>query len=55
VPIIALGGINGDNAQEVLDNKADGIAVISAIMASEDPKAAAVRLRRILDSHKPAG
>ncbi|MCP4365472.1 MAG: thiamine phosphate synthase [Planctomycetes bacterium] len=55
VPIIALGGINGDNASEVLDNKADGIAVISAIMASEDPKAAAVRLRQILDSHKPAG
>lgn len=54
IPIIALGGINEDNILEVLEHRADGIAVISAIMASEDPKAAAGLLRQKLDSYKPA-
>ena len=53
IPVIALGGINADNVADVLNNKADGIAVISAIMASDDPKAAAEALRRVLDSCRP--
>ncbi|MFQ5862904.1 MAG: thiamine phosphate synthase [Candidatus Brocadiales bacterium] len=53
IPVIALGGINVDNILNVLGHKADGIAVISAIMASEDPKAAAGLLRQKLDSCRP--
>ena len=35
IPVIALGGINENNVNEVLKNGADGIAVISAILLSE--------------------
>ncbi|MCQ4573843.1 MAG: thiamine phosphate synthase [Candidatus Brocadiales bacterium] len=49
IPVIALGGINEDNVDDVLGNKADGVAVVSAIMASDDPRAASERLRRKLD------
>jgi thiamine-phosphate pyrophosphorylase len=38
IPIYALGGINSGNMLQVLSAGADGIAVISAIMAAEDIK-----------------
>ncbi len=49
IPVIALGGINEDNVDDVLSNKADGVAVVSAIMATDDPRAASERLRQKLD------
>lgn len=55
IPVIALGGIKEDNVLDVLNHEVDGVAVISAIMASEDPRAAAERLRQKLDSFKSAG
>lgn len=36
IPILAIGGINAKNARGVIASGADGIAVISAIMAEED-------------------
>jgi thiamine-phosphate pyrophosphorylase len=44
IPVIALGGINENNVNGVLENGADGIAVISAILLSEDPKQSATKL-----------
>ncbi|MFQ5964455.1 MAG: thiamine phosphate synthase [Candidatus Scalinduaceae bacterium] len=44
IPVIALGGINEDNIREVLENGADGIAVVSNIILSEDPGQSASRL-----------
>ncbi|MCX7963225.1 MAG: thiamine phosphate synthase [Candidatus Hydrogenedentota bacterium] len=44
-PIVALGGIDGTNAREVVRAGADGIAVIRAIMAAPDPEIAARQLR----------
>ncbi len=44
IPVIALGGINEDNVSSVLGNGADGIAVISAILQSENPRQTASRL-----------
>ncbi len=44
IPVIALGGINENNIQMVLKNKADGIAVISAIFLSENPSESATNL-----------
>ena len=41
LPIIALGGINGENVEAILDEGADGIAVISSIMQADDPEDAA--------------
>ncbi|MBI2472132.1 MAG: thiamine phosphate synthase [Planctomycetes bacterium] len=41
LPIIALGGINEKNIENVLNGGADGIAVISSVMQSENPEEAA--------------
>ena len=40
LPLVAIGGINMDNAAEVLAAGADSIAVISAIMQAESPSEA---------------
>jgi thiamine-phosphate pyrophosphorylase len=49
LPVVAIGGIGADNAASVMAAKADGIAVVSAIMAATDPEVAARNLRRIVD------
>lgn len=40
LPLIAIGGIEAANAAEVIRAKASGVAVISAVSASDDPVAA---------------
>lgn len=45
LPLVAIGGINIGNAGDVVRNGADGIAVVSAIMSSSEPGAAARELR----------
>lgn len=37
IPVIALGGIDEKNVKHVLSSGADGVAVMSYIMAAEDP------------------
>jgi thiamine-phosphate pyrophosphorylase len=49
IPVVAIGGINADNAKEVLAAGASGIAVISAVMAAPDIFEATMRLRKIVD------
>jgi thiamine-phosphate diphosphorylase len=44
LPIIGIGGINRENACQVIEAGADGIAIISAIMAASDPHSAAAEL-----------
>ena len=46
MPVIALGGINENNVETVLNKGADGIAVISSIMHADDPEDAAKCLYR---------
>lgn len=41
IPVFGLGGIKGDNIHTVLQAGADGIAMISAILAAEDIRSAA--------------
>jgi thiamine-phosphate pyrophosphorylase len=48
LPLVGIGGLNPDNAAEVIRNGADGVAVVSAIVAADDPKAAAVALKQII-------
>lgn len=44
LPLVAIGGLHAGNAAEALRAGADGIAVVSAIMAADDPEAAAAAL-----------
>jgi thiamine biosynthesis protein ThiS len=49
VPVIAIGGINADNAAETIAHGAAGIAVIGALATSDQPRAAAHALRTAID------
>ena len=59
VKTVCIGGINASNAQRVLYQTAsphkelDGVAVVSAIMASTDPKKAATDLAALVDQPPP--
>ncbi len=45
VPVVAIGGINQNNVNTLKESHVDGVAVISAIMKSKDPKSSAVALK----------
>lgn len=47
--LVAIGGINSKNAGQVMRHGADGIAVVSAICAANDPALAAKELRKLVD------
>jgi thiamine-phosphate pyrophosphorylase len=49
LPIVAIGGIDADNARKVLEAGADAAAVISAIAAADDIEEAARRMKGILE------
>ncbi|WP_298653718.1 thiamine phosphate synthase [uncultured Proteiniphilum sp.] len=51
-PSVGIGGININNAREIIQAGADGIAVVSAIMSAEDPRLAASRLSDIVNQTK---
>jgi thiamine-phosphate pyrophosphorylase len=38
IPLVAIGGISTENAADIISVGADGLAVVSAIMAAENPK-----------------
>ncbi len=46
-PIVAIGGLTPDNSALALAAGADGLAVVSAIVAAADPEAAARRFRAL--------
>lgn len=48
-PVVAIGGINASNAQAVAEAGADCLAVVSAVCSADDPAAAAVKLKNIMD------
>jgi thiamine-phosphate pyrophosphorylase len=49
LPVVAIGGINGTNAGDVIRAGADGICVVSAVVSAQDPRAAAATLREIVE------
>ena len=51
-PIFASGGINLNNAHEVIEAGADGVAVISTIMSSNDPRETTRALGEIVRSYR---
>lgn len=49
IPVIAIGGINESNILELSGSGIDGVAVISALFAKSDIKAAAVNLNTLTE------
>jgi len=50
VPVLAIGGVDAGRVEEVVRAGASGVAVISAVFAAPNPRAAAEALRRALDA-----
>jgi thiamine-phosphate pyrophosphorylase len=50
VPVIAIGGIKAGNAGELILAGAAGVAVVSAIVAADNPESAARALRATVDA-----
>ena len=48
LPLIGIGGITPENADQVIGAGASGVAVITNILAAEDPKAAAAKLKEAI-------
>ena len=54
IPTVAIGGLNASNVWRVMfqsrspSKGLDGVAIVSAIMAAQDPKAAAIRLKNLI-------
>ena len=49
IPVVAIGGINGDNLPRLAGTGAAGAAVVSALFAQKDPEEAARRMRALAD------
>ena len=54
IPVVAIGGINPGNVNEVIEAGADGVAVISAVVGDPDIKAAARDLKKKIRKSKVA-
>ncbi len=53
VPVVAIGGINRGNIQHVIRAGADSAAVVSAVVAQDDVRAAAHELRDLILKVRP--
>ena len=49
IPVVAIGGINAENAKTLKGTGIDGIAVVGGIFANDDIKLAAEQLANICD------
>ena len=49
IPAVAIGGINSENAKDVLSSNVSGLAVSSYLCASEKPYEDAVKLMDIIN------
>lgn len=55
IPTVAIGGISAKNASELIEGSdtgkihVDGLAIVSAIMAAEDPKIACEELTAVIN------
>ncbi len=52
IPLVGIGGLNTDNVYKVIQNGADGVAVVSAIVSADDPTLATRRLHEIVRQAK---
>ena len=52
-PIVAIGGINHSNLDQIISTGVDGVALVSAICHADDPKAAAAALLKQIQTATP--
>ncbi|HEU4963436.1 MAG TPA: thiamine phosphate synthase [Bacilli bacterium] len=52
LPIVAIGGIKEADVGEIIRNGANAVAVVSAVIGSDDPEAAAKTLRALVDAER---
>ncbi len=52
IPLVGIGGLNYKNSAEVIKAGITGIAVVSAIVAADDPEKAAASLKEIIQRAK---
>ncbi|MDD2466767.1 MAG: thiamine phosphate synthase [Desulfobulbus sp.] len=52
LPLVGIGGIHRENAAEVLQAGADGVAVVSAIVSAACPRSAAAALKQQINAVK---
>lgn len=45
IPVVAIGGLNADNMDVLAHSPIAGVAVVSAVMKAEDPRAAATQIK----------
>ena len=50
IPVVAIGGINIENANELKNTGISGLSVVSAIMSADNPKKASEKLLNIFNS-----
>ncbi|MDR1690525.1 MAG: thiamine phosphate synthase [Candidatus Methanoplasma sp.] len=53
IPVMAIGGINRGNIQDVIRAGADGVAVVSAVVSQKDIRSAAHELRDMILKVRP--
>ena len=53
LPLVGIGGIDESNLGQVMDAGAQGVAVISSILAAPDPEQAARRLSQAMSAARP--
>ena len=54
LPLVGIGGLNTENAADVIRSGANGVAVVSAIVAADDPETAAGDLKKIITEARQA-
>jgi thiamine-phosphate pyrophosphorylase len=54
LPLVGIGGLNKENSADVIRSGADGVAVVSAIVAADDPEAAASALKQVIAEARKA-
>ena len=47
MPMVAIGGIQSNDIQSIIEAGADGVAVISSISRAKDPELATHKLREV--------
>ena len=45
IPVVAIGGLNADNMDVLADSPIAGVAIVSAVMKADDPRAAAADIK----------